>query len=550
MKRPTNHPKFGLLYSDWQKYRLTMEGGRAFVDKYLKKFSTRESNADFNLRRQIAHCSAHAKAALVDLKATIYNRLPEVSREGGEKSYVDAISGLGGGVDGSGATMDAFIGQNVLMELLGMGKIGVVVDRKPLPEGFSKADSMANPPYLYTVQAESILNWRYDKNKELMAVYFSAEVENLDESGLVDSVETVYHHYLKVPEGVDHTVFRVKGKKTTQETELLKISKVPVIILELSQSLLVDVCEIQMALTNMHSSDIVYAQEANYPFYTEQYAPGREYLNRVATGEEPEEDGEAANATQAKEAGITLGATKGRRYPANLERPAYIHPSPEPLKVSMEKEEQLKAEIRQLLNLGLANLVPLRASSDSKQKDKEGVEAGVVVIAQELQRAEGLIAAYWHDYLGEKSSVKIVYPSEFSVKSETERVKESDDLINLAEKIVSTEFKKEIHIIAARNMLRTKLTQEDMERVIKGIRNSELLLPPKDLIEAVHEGMVSAEFASKLMGFPEGETTKAQKEHADRLARIAIHQQKGAGARGVVDEGDTDDGDREKREQK
>jgi hypothetical protein len=120
----------------------------------------------------------------------------------------------------------------------------------------------------------------------------------------------------------------------------------------------------------------------------------------------------------------------------------------------MEKEEQLKAEIRQLMNLGLANLVPLRASSDSKQKDKESVEAGVVVVAQELQKAEVAFAEHWHRFLGETSDVKIIYPSEFSVKSETERVAEARQLIELAEKLTSPVVKREIHAMAARNLLR------------------------------------------------------------------------------------------------
>jgi hypothetical protein len=534
------------MLSEWQKYRLTMEGGRKFVEQYLTKFSTRESNEDFNLRRSIAHCSAHAKAALVDVKSTIYNRLPEVSREGGGLSYKAAVSGQSGGVDGNGSTMDGFIGQEILMDLLGMGKVGIVVDREPLPEGFSRAEAVQSAPYAYSVAAEDILNWRFGPDKELEAVYFRVTKEETDEYGLVADISVNYNLYTKISGAVEHIVFDASEKEVS--STILNLEKLPIIIVQLSQSLLADICEIQMALTNMHSSDIVYAQEANYPFYTEQYIPGyANMVTRSAQSGDGTTDGEAAEQELAKETSVTLGATKGRRYPKGMDRPEFINPSSEPLKASMEKEEQLKAEIRQLMNLGLANLVPLRASSDSKQKDKESVEAGVVVVAQELQKAEVAFAEHWHRFLGETSDVKIIYPSEFSVKSETERVAEARQLIELAEKLTSPVVKREIHAMAARNLLRNKLDQTGMETLLKDIRASKVILSPKDMIEAVHEGIASAEFASTYIGFPAGETEKAQKEHADRLARIAVHQQKGMGARGVADLGGTDDGNREKR---
>ena len=71
---------------------------------------------------------------------------------------------------------------------------------------------------------------------------------------------------------------------------------------------------------------------------------------------------------------------EGRRYGKGLERPGFIHPSSEPLEVSMAKQKELKEDIRTLIGLNLASLQSRRASAESKQEDVRTKEEGLSFI--------------------------------------------------------------------------------------------------------------------------------------------------------------------------
>src|SRR5690606_25812922 len=131
---------------------------------------------------------------------------------------------------------------------------------------------------------------------------------------------------------------------------------------ELSQSLMTDISRYQIALLNLASSDINYALKANFPFYTEQ--------QDFRTGSHFNQAGDVEEGTDGKGKEVIVGVTSGRAYPIGTDRPGFIHPSSEPLKVSMEKQEQLKAEIRQLIGLAISSLSPTKQSSaESKAMD-------------------------------------------------------------------------------------------------------------------------------------------------------------------------------------
>ena len=185
--------------------------------------------------------------------------------------------------------------------------------------------------------------------------------------------------------------------------QILQIPVIPFCIAEVSFSLLEDISDYQVALLNLASSDMNYALRSNFPFYTEQFNPNSEFgYGRPAIP--PKVDlhdtnilnirkaGEAESAAEAKPREINIGSAQGRRYQKDLERPGFIHPSPEPLLASMQKQEKLQREIRQLVNLNLSNIEPKRASAESKQEDAKGLEAGLSYIGMELEYTERKIA--------------------------------------------------------------------------------------------------------------------------------------------------------------
>ena len=171
-KQPTNniidsrHPNYLSCMSDWEKWRLAYRGGDEFRDRFLEHFSAREEQGDFNSRRAVTPIPAFAKAAVNDIRNSIYQRMGDVLRTGGSGAYQQAVSGLKGGIDRRGATMTSFLGMKVLTDLLVMGRVGVYVDH-PVVEGIGTlADTTGRRPYLYSYQVEDILSWACSKPEE------------------------------------------------------------------------------------------------------------------------------------------------------------------------------------------------------------------------------------------------------------------------------------------------------------------------------------------------------------------------------------------------
>ena len=149
-------PSYHSNQNDWLKWRISYEGGKRFRDQYLKKFNEREDPADFENRKEVTPIPAFAKAAISDIRNAIFQRMTDIVRRGGSKTYQKAVAGSSLGVDRRGSTMNAFIGRKVLEELLVMGKVGIFVDA-PQVLGDTLADLGAFQPYLYSYKLEDIL---------------------------------------------------------------------------------------------------------------------------------------------------------------------------------------------------------------------------------------------------------------------------------------------------------------------------------------------------------------------------------------------------------
>src|SRR4051812_47167550 len=102
----------------WHKWRLTYKAGDDFITEYLQRMNRREDPQDYRERLAVTYCPSFAKAAINDVKNSIFQRLVDITREGGPRSYSEAINGRLGGVDMLGNTMNSFMGRRVLPELL------------------------------------------------------------------------------------------------------------------------------------------------------------------------------------------------------------------------------------------------------------------------------------------------------------------------------------------------------------------------------------------------------------------------------------------------
>ena len=543
------HPDYTTMLALWGKYRCVFQGGQIFINKYLKSFSSREDHRDFNTRKELSYAPSHAKAALMELKNAIFQRMPDIKRSNGTQSYNEAIAGRNKGVDFNGNTMDSFIGRLVLPDLLSIGKVGIYVDRHPLPEQPSKADVQARPPYLYTYRAEDIRSWALESDTQLLThLLLHDTIDEVDkDTGLVTGTTSRFRLLEKTTGGIRVSFFD-KDSKPLDGGFILSLAEIPFVLFELSHSLLTDIADHQIALLNLASSDMNYAIKGNFPFYVEQYDPIAEqaYL-RQAIDEQSEDNeplgegtaGEAEDAATAKNPAIRTGVAQGRRYSLGTESPRFIAPPTAPLEASMEKQEQIKREILQLVNLAVSTLRPARASAESKREDQKGLEAGLSYIGVELSYGERQIQQIWADYENEDINPSVAYPQYYSLRTEESRRKEAKELLELMPKLPSKISQKELAKEAAEILLGHRITDEQLQTVRKQIDNAKVIVIDPEVISMdLENGLVSAKTASKARLYPEGDFALAQKEHAERAAAI-VAAQAGAAARGNPD-GDPD----------
>jgi hypothetical protein len=510
------------------------EGGDRFIQHYLQQFSKREDHEDFKLRKEISYCPGFSKIAINEVKNSILQRLPDITRYGGPKSYQRAMHGLDGGVDRRSSSMNAYLGLHVIIELLIMSRVGIFIDMPELP-GPTILDKGSLHPYVYMYRTEQIRSWTYNpENPEILtSVLLEEEEFAIDEkTGLTVGVVTNFRHMWMEDNHVICMYYNSAGEPL-EGPYYIEMDRIPFVILEISSSLLADVANYQIALLNLESSDLSYMLRSNFPFYTEQFDPRTISPHLKQPGwEQREEYKNHVNHVSAVEKveEITVGMAAGRRYPIGSERPQFIAPPAEPMKISMEKAEQLKADIRRLVNLAVQNLQPKRASASSKIADERPLESGLSYIGLELERAEQQISWFWSAYEGSRNIAVVKYPETYELKSDEERKAEADHLSALVPQVASNTFRKEVMKRIVDLTLSPRLSYDTVEKIkneIDGIPT--VHSDPEVLTQDLENGLVGLDLASRMRGYPDGEVDKAKQDHAERIARIAAAQAPGMG---------------------
>jgi len=510
----TKHPNYYDV-AEMHKWRLAYSGGRDFVNSYLEKFSSREDNDDYCLRKKITYVPRFAKADLNEVKDAIYQRMGEINRIGGNVTYTRAIAGLDGGVDKDGRHMNDFMGTQVLQELLLMGCSGVFVDM-PKEVGSTLMNSHQRP-YLYQYTREQIENWvpEPDCPGEMRQVCLVDEVYASDELGFPTTLQYRRRILRRVNGVVQVDLVNDKYEKIA-DTETLNLTKIPFVCGRISESLMADMADYQIALMNLASSDLMFLLKANHPFYIEKASnDASRYIRRELEGEEGETN----------DLNIKVGVSHGRQFSGDV-APGFINPSSEPLKASMEKQEQMKQEMRQQLKLKIAQTTSVRVSKDSKEMDERTLENGLSAIGLELERMERLIGNIWAEYTTSEPPV-IKYPSSYNLKSDAERRAEAKDLEELKGSVPSITFAREMNKKIVKTLLGMSLSDENLVKI-----SSEIDAAPggtcdsQEICEQVKVGILDPGTGGKLLGYPEGTDVKAAKAMADKAMAVAEAQAK------------------------
>jgi len=547
----TRHPLYMKDQGQWDLWRMTYDGGQNYLNRFLQQFTKRESPEDFQQRKLVSPTPTFAKAALHDIRNAIFQRMRDIVRRGGSDNYMKAVEGQSGGVDRRGASMSSFIGINLLTELLVMGKVGVYVDM-PALHGDSLAEVGDARPYLYMYRAEDILSWSCTMPES--PNQFQALL--LRDHG-VCYTSSQSHLGISLPNGtferyrmiwVDETTGKVNiqfynshakpinSAGVEQPTEApieTGLDRIPFTLLDIGDSLLKDVSKHQAALLNLQSSDVSYALLANFPFYVEQrdlrgagdHLKGPKSADGTSTtGGQPGSDED-----------IKVGVTQGRAYDLKAEPPGFIHPSSEPLKASMALQEKLEDDIRKLVNLAVANKTGKRASAESKIMDNQGLEAGLSFIGLVLEAGERQVAEHWAAYeqrvVSQREIATVKYPDRYSLKSDKDRINESEKLVALMSTVPGRTVKKEMAKLVASKLLGGSSSVEIMATIMDEIDAADYTTSDHQIIIAARDaGLCGEQVASVALGFNEDEYKQAKEDHLERILRIAQAQTAGAGA--------------------
>jgi len=532
----SRHPNFLSNVTDWEKWRLTYRGGEEFRNKYLERFTSREDPQDFEARKRLTPVPSFAKAAINRIRNSIFQRMHDITRRGGSPGYQRAIAGLDQGVDRRGSTMNAFLGVKCLTELLVMGRVGVFVDNSVVA-GQTLADVRGTRPYLYPYQVEDILSWactKPDEPSEFQAILLRDSCMDYDQSTWLplSNFQRLRLIWIDKETGlVKLQFYSADGNPTNRDGQpggpiTLELNRIPFVMLDLGDSLLKDICNHQIALLNLLSSDVNFALKANFPFYIEQRD-----LRAVGSHLKPaaNPDGTAATGGQgAHDNEITIGATRGRAYDIKANPPAFINPSPDPLKASMDLREEIAQEITRLVNLGVESLVG-KMPNGTQALDSGGLEAGLSYIGLVLESAERKIAEFWAGYEDRVESRRkiatIKYPDRYSLKTDQDRIDEATALSKLMSTVPGQTIKREISKSITQALLGGKVSVETIMTVNQEIDESVYTTSdPTTILAAVEAGLCGEQTGSMALGFGKEEHIQAKKDHAERAARVAQAQ--------------------------
>jgi hypothetical protein len=491
---------------DWVEWRYCYAAGRMFRDEYLERFSDRETKAEFQRRRDyLTPIPSYARLEVNRVKNALAQRFPDIIRRGGSKAWQEAVAGNGRGVDRRGSSMNSYTAKYLLPEALVMRRVGVLVDA-PRVNGDSAADVPENfRPYLnyYPVEhIERIIPAPVESPSDWSAVMVKDINRDYDvTSGETTDVTTFRYYYLDPERGGRVTIakFDEQGKEVAAPV-YTNLEQIPFVLYDILESLIKGVCSYQIAHLNLISADTSYALDANYPFMVRQRGNA---VPAHLIGEDDEVD---------------IGVKKGLWYEKGLNAPAFISPDVGPMQVAMKFRQMFKEEVHELVTGALASL------------GEDGtMDAGLAFIGQCFEDGEQRLWDHWVAYEqadpSRRRTPQILYPEDWSLKTDEERLDEANKYIDVMNKLPGQTGKKEAGKVAYERLFRGRLTIKKLDSIKAEVDQAPYAISDADIvIKAKKEGIFSAETSALALGANEDEAEKAKKDKEDTQKAIAAAQ--------------------------
>jgi hypothetical protein len=490
---------------DWVEWRYCYSAGRLFRDEYLERFSDRETKKEFARRRDLTPIPSYARLEITRVRNALTQRFPDIIRRGGTKAWQEAVAGIGRGVDRRGSSMNSYLSKYLVPEVLVMRRVGVLVDA-PRVIGETAADVPENfRPYLnyYPVEhIERLIPAPVESPSDWSAVLVKDINREYDvETGSVTDVQTWRYYYLDPARGNRVTIQKFNDKGEELESPIrTNLTAVPFVVFDILDSLIKDVCSYQIAHLNLISADTSYAIDANYPFMVRQRGNA---IPAHLLGEDDE---------------MFIGVKKGLWYDKGLDAPSFISPPVEPMKTSLELRKGFREEVHEMVTGALAAL------------GEDGtMESGLAFIGQCLEDGESRLWDHWAAYEqinpSRRKTPQILFPEDWSLKTEEERLNEAEKYIDLMNKLPGQKGKKTAAKTAYDRWLRGRIPLAELDAIKAEVDAAPYSISDPDIvIKAKKEGIFSAETSALALGANEDEAEKAKKDKEDTQKAIMAAQ--------------------------
>jgi len=401
--------------------------------------------------------------------------------------------------------MNSYLSKYLLPEILVMRRVGVLVDA-PRVIGETAADVPENfRPYLnyYPVEyIERAIPAPLDSPSDWAAVRVKDIKRDYDvEAGEVTETNSWRHYYLDPNRGNKVTIrYFNENDEESEAPVLTNLESIPFVVFDILESLIKDVCSYQIAHLNLISADTSYAIDANYPFMVRQRG---NTIPAHLLGEDDSAD---------------IGTQKGLWYDRGLNAPAFISPPVEPMRTSLELRKGFREEVHEIVTGALMAL------------GEDGtMESGLAFIGQCLEDGEARLWDHWTAYEqsnpARREVPQIIYPEDWSLKTEEQRILETKEYIDLMNKLPGQTGKKTAAKIAYDRWLRGRVPQSDLDKIKAEIDAAPYSISdPNIVIQAKKEGIFSTETSALALGANEDEAEKAKKDKEDTQKAIAAAQ--------------------------
>lgn len=512
-----NHYNYFQDSAEWSDWRDCYRGGDTFLRRYLQRIEDKETHTEFERRKSLTPVPTYAKREINKVRNALFQRFGDIVRREGTAATRAIIDGQNRGVDNRGSSMNAFSGKVILPDLLVMSAFGVLVDAPRVP-GETLADVPQDfRPYLngYCVeQINKLIPQDPGKPGDWKAVLLTDVSYSLDMfNGTRTETQTYRYFYIDPDTGLVNVQQLASNGEPTEPVIVTDLVEIPFVLYDIGGSLIQDVWRHQAALLNLVSSDTNYAHDANFPFLTRQtHDMNAEHLD----GAESE---------------VKVGGRKGMKYGKSLERPQFIAPPADPLRLSIELRKTLKEEVKELV---------LGALSDMGEDGT--IDSGLAFIGECMESAEQRVWQHWATFEQRNPSrrrpILVSYPEVWGLKSDEQRIKDCEAFLGLMFKVPGRKIKKEIAKLGADQLLRGKVKTNVLDSIKEEIDDAPYCTSDPDIvIPAKKEGLMSGETGSLALGGTEDEWEKSQRDQAERAAQI-VKAQADAGqgaARGAPD---------------